>query len=250
MTVPFRFPVRILSWILGTLAALAVVAVAAAWLVLRASLPRVEGEARLAGLDAPVTIERDAAGVPVIRGATRADVARATGYAHAQDRLFQMDLLRRTGAGELAGLLGAGLLDADRAIRPHQFRVRAREALAAIDAADRALLEAYAEGVNAGAASLGARPFEYWLLGRSPTQWRAEDSMLVVYAMWIDLQGLTDADEQQRGRLAAVLPDAAYRLLVEPDASSEAPLDGSRLPEVPLPTAGRVRPARARPRAL
>ena len=229
-------PVRILTWILGTLAALAVVAVAAAWLVLRASLPRVEGEARLAGLDAPVTIERDAAGVPVIRGATRADVARATGFAHAQDRLFQMDLLRRTGAGELAGLLGAGLLDADRAIRLHQFRLRAREALAAIDAADRALLEAYAEGVNAGAASLDARPFEYWLLGRSPSQWRAEDSMLVVYAMWIDLQGLSDADEQQRGRLAAVLPDAAYRLLVEPDASSEAPLDGSRLPEVPLPT--------------
>ncbi len=54
--------------------------------------------------------------------------------------------------------------------------------------------------------------------------------------MWIDLQGLDDADEQQRGRLAAVLPDVAYRLLVEPDASSEAPLDGSRLPEVPLPS--------------
>jgi penicillin amidase len=181
-------------------------------------------------------IERDAAGVPVIRGSTRADVARATGYAHAQDRLFQMDLLRRTGAGELAALLGAGLLDADRAIRPHQFRARAREALAALDVADRALLEAYAEGVNAGAASLRARPFEYWLLGQAPLPWRAEDSMLVVYAMWIDLQGLSDADEQQRGRLASVLPDAAYRLLVEPDASSEAPLDGSRLPEVPLPT--------------
>jgi penicillin amidase len=229
-------PARILAWILGTLATLVVVVVVAAWLTLRASLPRIEGEARLAGLGAAVVIERDAAGVPVIRGATRADVARATGYAHAQDRLFQMDLLRRTGAGELAALLGAGLLDADRAIRPHQFRARAREALAALDVADRALLEAYAEGVNAGAASLRARPFEYWLLGQAPLPWRAEDSMLVVYAMWIDLQGLSDADEQQRGRLASVLPDAAYRLLVEPDASSEAPLDGSRLPEVPLPT--------------
>ncbi len=226
---------RILAWILGPLAALALVAVAAAWLTLRASLPRIEGKVPLAGLAAPAAIERDAAGVPVIRGATRVDVARATGFAHAQDRLFQMDLLRRTGAGELAALLGAGLLDADRAIRPHQFRARAREALAALDAGDRALIEAYAEGVNAGAASLRSRPFEYWLLGQAPAPWRAEDSMLVVYAMWIDLQGLTDADEQQRGRLAAVLPEAAYRLLVEPDASSEAPLDGSRLPEVPLP---------------
>jgi penicillin amidase len=99
------------------------------------------------------------------------------------------------------------------------------------------LLEAYAEGVNAGAAALAARPFEYLLLGQSPTAWRAEDSLLVVYAMWVDLQGLDDADEQQRGRLAAALPAAALRLLVEPDPAWEAPLDGSRLPEVPLPSA-------------
>ena len=228
-------PARILAWILGTLASLAVAAVAAAWLVLRASLPDIDGATRVAGLRAPVAIERDAAGVPVIRGASRVDVARATGYAHAQDRLFQMDLLRRTGAGELAALLGAGLLDADRAIRTHQFRSRAREALALLADGERALLEAYAEGVNAGIASLGTRPFEYWLLGQSPVPWRAEDSLLVVHAMWIDLQGLDDADEQQRGRLAAALPEAAYRLLVEPDASSEAPLDGSRLPEMPMP---------------
>lgn len=235
MTVPFRFPVRVLAWILGSLAALIVIAGAAAWLTLRASLPRIEGAAPLAGLGAPVAIERDAAGVPVIRGATRADVARATGYAHAQDRLFQMDLLRRTGAGELAAILGASLIDADRAIRPHQFRQRAREALATAEAGERELLEAYAEGVNAGMAALGARPFEYWLLGEMPVPWRAEDSILVVHAMWIDLQGLDGADEQQRGRLAAALPDAAYRLLVEPDPDGEAPLDGSRLPEVPMP---------------
>jgi penicillin amidase len=228
-------PARILAWAFGVLAALVVAAVAAAWFALRASLPQVEGNASLAGLGAQVVVERDAAGVPVIRGRTREDVARATGYVHAQDRLFQMDLLRRTGAGELAALLGAGLLDADRKIRLHQFRGRARDTLAALPPGDRAMLEAYAEGVNAGAEALGARPFEYALLGQAPAPWRAEDSLLVVYAMWIDLQGLEDADEQQRGRLSAALPDAAYRLLVEPDAASEAPLDGSRLPEVPLP---------------
>jgi penicillin amidase len=131
VTVPFRWPARILAWSLGVLAALAVAAVAAAWFALRASLPQLEGKAELPGLGAPVAVERDAAGVPVIRGRTRTDVARATGYVHAQDRLFQMDLLRRTGAGELAALLGAGLLDVDRKIRVHQFRVRAREAVAA-----------------------------------------------------------------------------------------------------------------------
>jgi penicillin amidase len=232
-----RRSARIVAWILGAVAALVVAAVAAAWLALRASLPAIDGEAPLAGLGAAAAIERDAAGVPVIRGATRADVARSTGYAHAQDRLFQMDLLRRTGAGELAALLGPGLVEADQHIRPHQFRQRAREALAALGEGDRALLEAYAGGVNAGAASLSARPFEYLLLGQSPAPWRAEDSLLVVYAMWIDLQGLDDADEQQRGRLAAALPDAAYRLLVEPDPAWEAPLDGSSLPEAPLPSA-------------
>ncbi len=230
-------PARILAWILAIAAAIGVIAIAAAWLVLRASLPRVAGEAVLAGLSAPASIERDAAGVPVIRGATRADVARATGYAHAQDRLFQMDLLRRTGAGELAGLLGAGLVEADRHIRPHQFRRRARAALAALAGGERELLEAYAAGVNAALAAQGARPFEYLMLGQAPTPWRAEDSILVVHAMWIDLQGLDAADEQQRGRLAAVLPQAVYRLIVEPDPAWEAPIDGSRLPEVPLPQA-------------
>ena len=113
---------RILLWTAGVVVVLLLLAVAAAWLTLRASLPTIDGEAALAGLGAGVTIERDAAGVPVIRGETRVDVARATGYAHAQDRLFQMDLLRRTGAGELAALLGAGPLDLDRRIRLHQFR--------------------------------------------------------------------------------------------------------------------------------
>lgn len=230
-----RRPVRILAWILGIVAAVAAIAVAAGWLALRASLPGIEGDAPLAGLSAPAAIERDAAGVPVIRGATRADVARATGYAHGQDRLFQMDLLRRTGAGELAALLGPGLVEADRRLRVHQFRRRARGALAALGERERALLEAYAEGVNAAAAAQGARPFEYLLLGQAPAPWRAEDSILVVHAMWIDLQGLDGADEQQRGRLAAALPEAAWRLAVAPDPNWEAPLDGSRLPEVPLP---------------
>jgi penicillin amidase len=173
--------------------------------------------------------------VPVIRGATRADVARATGYVHAQDRLFQMDLLRRVGAGELAALLGPGLVARDRRIRLHQFRRRARAALAALDPGDRALLEAYADGVNAGAAAADALPFEYLLLRSEPAPWLPEDCLLVAYAQWIDLQGLDDHDEQRNGRLATALPPAVARLLSAPDPAFEAPLDGSRLPEPPLP---------------
>jgi penicillin amidase len=228
---------RLLAYGLGIPAGIAVLALMTAWLALRSSLPRLDGEVPVDGLAATVAIERDAAGVPVIRGESRADVARATGYAHAQDRWFQMDLLRRTGAGELSALLGAGLLDADRHIRPHQFRRRAIEALAAIDVRDRGLLEAYAAGANAALADMRGRPFEYWLLRRKPERWRTEDTLLVVYAMWIDLQGLDARNEQRRGRLAAALPEALYRFIVEPDPAWEAPLDGSRLAEIPMPTA-------------
>jgi penicillin amidase len=216
---------------------LLLVAVLVAWLALRASLPQLEGEFALAGLAAPVEVGRDALGVPVIRGATRADVARALGFVHAQERFFQMDLLRRTGAGELAALLGPALLDTDRRIRLHQFRRRRAATLAGLGAGDRALFEAYAAGVNAGLESLGARPFEYFLLRQQARPWRVEDSLLAVDAMWIDLQGLEARHEQRRGRLAAVLPESLYHFLTEPDPSWEAPLDGTRLPETPLPTA-------------
>lgn len=208
----------------------------AGWQLLRASLPRIEGEFALQGLAMPVAVLRDAAGVPVIRGASREDVARATGYVHAQDRWFQMDLLRRSGAGELAALLGPALLDRDRLVRVHQFRARAREALAALPAPERALLDAYAQGVNAALADQRARPFEYLLLRASPAPWRAEDSLLVAYAQWLDLQGRADDFERQNGRLFAALPVSLYRLLTEADPTWEAPIDDSRLPQPPLPT--------------
>ena len=226
---------RIVRYGLLTIVSLCIFAALAAWLLLRASLPQLGGEIALPGLRAPVAIERDAAGVPVIRGATREDVARATGYVHAQDRWFQMDLLRRGAAGELAALLGPALLERDRTIRIHRFRQRARETLAALTASERALLEAYAQGANAALAVLGARPFEYLLLGARPAAWRAEDSLLVVYAQWIDLQGVENVAEQQNARLASLLPHALYRFLTEPDPAWEAPLDGSRLPLPPLP---------------
>ena len=79
-----RWLLRGVLWLL----LLAAIAALAAWLALRASLPDVEGEARLAGLSGRVLVERDAKGVPVIRGASRLDVARATGFVHAQERYF------------------------------------------------------------------------------------------------------------------------------------------------------------------
>ena len=93
------------KWTLRGLAALlglVLLVLLGAWLFLRASLPQLDGEHQDAGLSAEVRIERDASGVPMITGATRLDVAYATGFVHAQERFFQMDLLRRTASGELA----------------------------------------------------------------------------------------------------------------------------------------------------
>jgi penicillin amidase len=101
---------RRFSLLLSLLSVLALIGAAAlfyGWREMRGSLAQLDGERALPGLSAPVKIGRDALGTPTITGTTRADVARATGFVHAQDRFFQMDLLRRRGAGELAELFGA-----------------------------------------------------------------------------------------------------------------------------------------------
>ena len=82
--------------------ALASMAVAAAWLALRASLPALDGTLGVEGLSAPASIHRDADGIPVITAVNRDDLAFATGFAHGQDRFFQMDSVRRQAAGELS----------------------------------------------------------------------------------------------------------------------------------------------------
>src|SRR5687767_6739127 len=83
------------------------------YFALRASLPQLDGNIKAAQLTAPASIERDAEGTPVLRARSRADLAFITGFAHAQDRYFQMDLMRRAAAGEMAELLGPAVLETD-----------------------------------------------------------------------------------------------------------------------------------------
>lgn len=215
---------------LGGLLLLVLLALLCAWLYLRASLARLDGEVRVPGLGAAVTVERDAAGVPLISGASRVDVAYATGFVHAQERFFQMDLLRRTAAGELAELFGPRALPLDRARRLHRFRARAERTLARLPAAERALLDRYVAGANDGLAALGARPFEYLLIGAAPRPWTASDSLLVVWAMYIDLQGMQEGRELARGWLREH-SDAAQLAFLLPEASRwDAALDAAAAP--------------------
>ncbi|NNF58574.1 MAG: penicillin acylase family protein [Rhodothermaceae bacterium] len=202
-----------------------------------ASLPTLEGEEPLTGLGAPVTVERDSLGIPTITAQSRQDAARALGYVHAQERFFQMDLLRRAGAGELAALLGPDLLDADRALRPHQFRARAEAVLAVAPERHQRLLTAYAEGVNAGLDALGARPFEYLALMTAPEPWRPEESVLVLYAMFIDLQlNFALGNELTTQALREGLPSALADFLQPLGDEWDAPLTGGVLTPPPIPT--------------
>lgn len=218
-------------------AALLLLAAAGAWLMLRASLPTLDGHATLPGAELRVTIERDAAGVTTIRARDRLDLARGLGYAHGQDRFFQMDLMRRAAAGELAALAGPNVLSMDREARVHRFRSVARAVVAAAPASDRALLEAYASGVNAGLASLRVKPFEYWILGATPKPWSAEDTILCSHAMYLQLQDSTGHGQLQRGLLRATLPEAAWRFLEAGAPEWDAAIDGSVQAEPRLPGA-------------
>jgi penicillin amidase len=228
---------RLLASVLTVLLGLALLAGGGFYLALRSSLPPLDGAHQLTGLSAPVAIERDALGVPTIRAASRMDAARALGWLHGQDRFFQMDLLRRNAAGELSVLVGARALPRDRAHRRHGFRAVAEKALARLPAAERALLEAYAAGVNAGLASLGARPFEYLVQRVTPEPWTPVDSMLAIYSMTLDLQDNEGRRELTRMTLRDQFGLEGLAFFDPTVTSDDVALDGSTAPTAPIPSA-------------
>ncbi|MBI5688589.1 MAG: penicillin acylase family protein [Verrucomicrobia bacterium] len=222
----------------GVLCVLILIASGWVYARIRASLPQLAGSARVAGLGAPVTVERDALGAPTIRGTSRADVARALGWLHAQDRFFQMDLLRRSAAGELAELFGRKALPRDRATRMHGFRALSRKLLAQLPATERTVVEAYAAGVNAGLGTLGAPPFEYLLLRTDPQPWRAEDCVLVSYAMALDLQDASGRYERTLMTLRDTYGAESLGFFAPLLTPADAALDGSTAPQAAIPGPG------------
>lgn len=194
---------------------------AGGWLWLRASLPRTSGQVPVRGLSAPAGIVRDADGVVHIHAATDADALFALGYAHAQDRLWQMEFQRRVAAGRLSELLGESTLGTDRFLRTLGLHRAAAAALSALDAESRSLLAAYAAGVNAFLAEGRRLPPEFLILRARPEPWRPEDSLGWIKMMSQDLAGDYDL-ELLRGRLLDLLgPERTAELL--PDYVSGAP---------------------------
>ncbi len=231
---------------------LALMSVLGLYGLLHASLPELDNDIVASQLSAPATVERDRSGVPTVRASTRVDLAFATGYVHGQDRFFQMDLQRRLAAGELAELIGPAAASTDRDIRRHQFTRVADEVLDRLSAAERQLLEAYAAGVNLAVEHLGARPWEYFPLGSKPRPWQPRDSLLVAFAMYLDLNDTSGERELANAALRSTLPAEILAVLNPLGSEWDAPVDGGtwRLPQLPGPEILDLRSAPAKLAAL
>jgi penicillin G amidase len=229
---------KLLRRVLLALVLTLVVLAGTSWLLLRTlqrSLPQLTGTAVVDGLAAVVTVDRDSLGVPTITASSTPDAMRALGFLHAQDRFFQMDLQRRQAAGELVALVGGRAAVLDDSSRRHRFRHIAREALARATPTYREVLEAYAEGVNAGLATLGAAPPEYLVLRATPQPWAAEDAILTVLTMFNTLQGRQPQFEATFGTLHDTLPRQLFDFLTARGSTWDAPLAGDAFPRPPIP---------------
>jgi len=157
------------------------------WLI-RKALPKLDGQLSVSGLTAEVQVLRDGHGVPTIEATNLEDLFLAQGYVTAQDRLWQMDIMRRFAAGETAEILGASLVAHDREQRILGLREAARNALKQLSQRDRVYFEAYARGVNAFIDSHKDQlPLEFRVLRYVPKAWSVEDSLLMGARMVQDL---------------------------------------------------------------
>ncbi len=201
------------------------------YLYLRSSLPQVEGRIAVGGLKNPVTIARDADGVPLITAGDDEDAAFGLGYAHAQDRLFQMETMRRYGAGRLAEIFGDRALGSDRQMRVLGLYRLAEASLPLLSEPMRRGLDAYAAGVNAFLATRrGALPPEFLLLRFAPEPWRPADSLVWGKLMDLELAG-NYRGELLRARLARTLSPEQLAFLY-PEYPAGAPTTLAGLAEI------------------
>ncbi|MBV8195842.1 MAG: penicillin acylase family protein, partial [Candidatus Dormibacteraeota bacterium] len=172
--------------------------------VLSASLPRTRGTVDSPGVSAPVTVARDRYGVPHVSAETMADAAYAMGMAHGQDRLWQMEFMRRVAMGRVSEFAGAEGIETDRFIRRlGLFRVAREEARQATGEAA-TMLEAYSAGVNSQINGGRKLPLEFRLLQLQPEPWEPAHSLSVVKLLALSL-GMNWDTELQRLQLLRTL---------------------------------------------
>ncbi len=199
---------------------LAVVVLAGAYVYARRSLPLVDGSVTVAGVSAPVEIVRDADAIPHIFATTKLDALFGLGYAHAQDRLWQMEFQRRVGHGRLSEIFGAPTLPQDRFLRTVGFARAARAAWDTMPQATRQQVDAYLAGINAFIATHGGSrlPPEFTLLRFAPEPWTGVDVVVWVKMMAWDLSANYSLELLRRDLVARVGADRMAEL-VPPYAS-------------------------------
>ncbi len=190
-----RTILRIFYWIF---AILVIAAATLAWWFIYRPLPQLDGSASLPGLQQEVTVERDRWGVPHIRAASVEDLAEAQGYVMAQDRLWQMDLLRRAASGQLSEILGPKTLLIDKEFRTNGFARAAERDATLLDPESRKVIGAYARGVNQFIEQHKKNlPLEFSLLRYEPKPWQPSDTLAISGYMY---RTLTDTWERELNR--------------------------------------------------
>ena len=234
---------RIFVWLMRLILSLAVIGAlffAFSWYVLSRSLPDYTKTVQFEQLIAPVEIVRDTANVPHIFGKNDHDTLFALGYAHAQDRLWQMTMLRRTAQGRLSELFGEATLPIDMTVRRLAIYSAARQSLSALRPDTLAKLDAYALGVNArlleiNNGALGRGAPEFFLFSNAISPWTAADSLAIIKLMGIQLSSHLQ-QEVLRARASLILDDDRIKdLLPDMPGNNQAEIiDFTRLfPEIP-----------------
>ncbi len=238
----FRWLLRIVT---GILVLVLLAAVVLYWFFSR-SIPEYSGTLTVAGISAPVEIVRDNADVPHIFGATDEDVYFGLGLAHAQDRLWQMTMLRRTAQGRLSEIFGARTAKIDELLRRFDLYALSVKSLEAQDDYTRTALAAYARGVNAwldevntGARGRGAP--EFWIFEPSIAPWQPADSIVIGKLMALQLSGHLQT-EVLRARVSQMLPDERLADILPdtPGPGVAALPEYASLFDAPLPTYAQV----------
>ncbi|MGB9202339.1 MAG: penicillin acylase family protein [Terriglobales bacterium] len=226
---------RVLYYAVCLVLAAMIVAIWWFYWIAHSALPQLDGSVSVPGISSKVRVVRDGQGVPTIEAATLEDLFFAQGYVTAQDRLWQMDILRRAAAGELSEVIGEATVKMDREQRILGLRIAAEAAEKNLSARDRSYLEAYARGVNAFIDSHRDRlSLEFRLLKYAPRPWTVTDSMLVGARMVQDLNHYSYARALEREKILAKLgPELTGDLYVNSSWHDRSPGDSRRLEEEP-----------------
>jgi len=228
-----RIVFRIIGWLLTLLI---LVCGGFAWWLFFRPLPQIDGTASLPGLQNPVTVDRDGWGVPHVRASSLADMAEAQGYVMAQDRLWQMDLLRRVARGQLSEILGPATVPIDKHFRVVRFGPAAERDVTLLDEESRTVMNAYSRGVNKFIEQhQNNLPVEFKLLKYKPQPWQPSDSLVIGAYMY---ETLTETWEEKvdRAQVTARVGAEKAKDLFSVDAAldhlvvgdPDAPGDGSQ----------------------